>query len=84
MSKVLLDYNNQDIVPGDIIKRESMKTNEIMFFKYVPLNDISGALYVYREDKEIDTNNIDNINVNNGISLVSDNTFRWSKVLDSD
>ena len=80
MSKVLIDYNNQDIVPGDIIKRENMKTNEKMFFKYVSLTDINGTLYVYSKNKDIDTNNIDNININNGVSLLNNDTYRWSKV----
>lgn len=81
MSKDLLDYKGQSIPSEDIIKRENLITKEVALFKYISINEIKGTLYILNENKEISENNLSNINVDNGTSLVNDNTFRWSKLL---
>lgn len=84
MSKDLLDYKGENIVSGDIIKRENIMTGEITFFKYESITKTIETLYIYDENKETSDNNINNININDGISLLSNDTFKWSKVLDTE
>ena len=81
MSKYLLDYKNQTISAEDIVKKENMLTKEIVLFKYVSISNVRGVLYVLGENKEISDNNKSNINIDNGVSLLSNEIFRWSKIV---
>lgn len=70
--KNLIDQNSKSIILGDIIKAENLKTKEIFYYLY-------SRNYLYRYDKSgnIDEERNNNIAVDDILSLVNDENWKW-------
>lgn len=68
----LIDCKNNIVNIGDILKLENSKMGKLDYFIYS-----DDFLYKYDKSGKIQANNLGNIKVDEGVSLINNNTCKW-------
>lgn len=71
----LIDYRNNVVNIGDILKLENSKMGKLDYFIYD-----DKFLYKYDKDGEIKTDNLGNIKIDDGVSLINNDTCKWTNL----
>lgn len=72
---VIVDHKGDVIFDGDIIKSENSKTNTIKYYLYS-----ESFLYLYDNQGEIHSESLNNIRIGPGITLINEETKKWTKI----
>lgn len=69
----LIDCNNNIVNIEDILKLENSKMDKLDYFIYS-----DGFLYKYDKSGKINHNELGNIKVDDGVSLINNDTCKWT------
>jgi hypothetical protein len=72
---MLTDSSNNIISQGDIVKAENLRTDEVIYYLYT-----SKLLCKYDKLGNIDEESLVNIKVDDGVTLVNDETWKWTRL----
>jgi hypothetical protein len=72
---MLIDSSNNIMSQGDIVKAENISTNEVVYYLYT-----SKLLCKYDKLGSIDEESFANIKIDDGVTLINDETWKWTRL----